>query len=164
MKTIWRKKWLVLVVAVAIFLSIGAVAWAAAGADDPAASTATTAAAAATAATATSDELSAGAASLIAGLTQGLGDGSGTPAEKAAAAAKVMKQRGEKWLQRQAALMEKLRADMSPADQALYDKLVAAFKQQRDALKEARQNLVETVKQLRGLRDKYVDTTTSTTG
>jgi hypothetical protein len=154
MKTVWRKKWLVLVVAVAIFLSIGAVAWAAAGDDGSAASAATTP---------TTAGLSAGADSLIAGLTQGLGDGSGTPAEKAAAAAKVMKQRGEKWLQRQAALMEKLRADMSADDQALYDKLVSAFKQQREAFKEARQNLAETVKQLRGLRDKYVDTTTSTT-
>ena len=34
MKSIWRKKWLVAVIAVAIFLSVGAVAWAAAG-DDP---------------------------------------------------------------------------------------------------------------------------------
>jgi hypothetical protein len=149
---------------VAIFLSIGAVAWAAAGGDDPAASAATTATTATTSATAAADELPAGAESFIAGLTQGFGDGSGTPAEKAAAAAKVMKQRGEKWLQRQAALMNKLREDMSPDDQALYDKLVAAFKQQRDALKQARQNLAETVKQLRGLRDKYLDTTTSTTG
>ena len=34
MKSIWRKKWLVAVIAVAIFLSVGAVAWAATG-DDP---------------------------------------------------------------------------------------------------------------------------------
>jgi alpha-L-fucosidase len=154
MKTIWRKKWLVLVAAVALFLSIGAVAWAAAGDDDQAVSSTTTAA---------TGELPAGAESLIAGLTEGLGDGTGTPAEKAAAAAKVMKQRGQKWLQRQAALMEKLRGEMSADDQALYDKLVETFKQQREALKEARQNLAETVKQLHGLRDKYLDITTSTT-
>ncbi len=153
MKSIWRKKWLVAVVAVAIFLSVGAVAWAATSSDQPAAdeTTATTAA------------LSAGAEELIAGLAQGLGDGSGTPAERLAQGAKTLKQRTEKWLKRQAALMEKLREDMSPADQALYDQLVEKLKEQREALKQARENLGETVKQLHDLRDKYLDSTTSTT-
>ena len=59
--------------------------------------------------------------------------------------------------------MEKLRESMSASDQALYDKLVETFKQQREALKEARKNLADTVKQLRDLRDKYLPATTSTT-
>ena len=73
-----------------------------------------------------------------------------------------MKHRAEKWLARQAAIMEKLRENMTPGDQALYDQLAETFKQQREALKEARKNLAETVKQLHDLRDKYLDTTTST--
>jgi hypothetical protein len=162
MKNIWRKKWLVAVVAVAIFLSIGAVAWAAAG-DDPVATDEASATTATTATAATSTDSTDIAESLIAGLAQSLGDGSGTPAERAAAATKAVRARGEKWLQRQAAIMEKLRESMSASDQALYDKLVENFKQQREALKEARKNLAETVKQLRDLRDKYLPATTTTT-
>ncbi len=148
MKSIWRKKWLVVVMAVAIFLSIGAVAWAATSdntADPAEVSTAP----------------SAGVETLIAGLDEALGDGSGTPAERAAAGVKAAKQRAEKFLHRQAALMNKLREDMSAADQALCDELVETFKEQREALKQARQNLAETSKQLRDLRDKYLDTTAS---
>ena len=147
MKSIWRKKWLVAVVAVAIFLSVGAVAWAATGDD----------------AAATGEASATTASSLVAGLAQSLGDGSGTPPERAAAAAKTLRQRGEKWLQRQAAIMEKLRGSMSASDQALYDTLVETFKQQREALKEARKNLADTTKQLRDLRDKYLPATTGTT-
>lgn len=162
MKSIWRKKWLVAVIAVAIFLSVGAVAWAAAG-DDPVATDEASATTATTATAATSTDSVDVAESLIVGLAQSLGDGSGTPAERAAAATKAVRARGEKWLQRQAAIMEKLRESMSASDQALYDKLVENFKQQREALKEARKNLADTVKQLRDLRDKYLPATTSTT-
>jgi hypothetical protein len=162
MKSIWRKKWLVAVIAVAIFLSVGAVAWAATG-DDPVATDEASDTTATTAAAATSTDSIDVAESLIAGLAQSLGDGSGTPAERAAAATKAVRARGEKWLQRQAAIMEKLRESMSASDQALYDKLVETFKQQREALKEARKNLADTTKQLRDLRDKYLPATTSTT-
>jgi hypothetical protein len=162
MKSIWRRKWLVAVIAVAIFLSVGAVAWAATG-DDPVATDEATAATSTTGASAASTDSTDIAESLIAGLAQSLGDGSGTPADRAAAATKAVRARGEKWLQRQAAIMEKLRESMSASDQALYDKLVENFKQQREALKEARKNLADTVKQLRDLRDKYLPATTSTT-
>jgi len=164
MKSIWRKKWLVAVIAVAVFLSVGAVAWAATG-DDPVATdeaTATTTPVSTSTSTASTDSTDI-AESLVAGLAQSLGDGSGTPAERAAAATKAVRARGEKWLQRQAAIMEKLRESMSASDQALYDKLVETFKQQREALKEARKNLADTTRQLRDLRDKYLPATTSTT-
>jgi hypothetical protein len=151
-KGIWRRKWFVLAAAVVAFLSVGAVAWAAAANDDAAAGT-----------TATTAVASPNADSLLAGLGDVLGDGSGTPAERAATGAKAIRQRGEKWLERQAALMAKLREDMSPADQALYDRLVAAFKEQREAVKQARQKLMETVKQLRELRNEYLDGATGTT-
>ena len=145
MKSIWRKKWLVAVIAVAIFLSVGAVAWAAAS-DDGATDTAPASTAPA-----------GGAESLIVDLTEGLGDDSAAVAETVAAGAKAMRQRAEKWIKRQEALMAKLRESMSPADQALYDKLVATAKEQREILKEARKNLADTVKQIKQLRDKYLD-------
>lgn len=151
-KGIWRRKWFVLAATLAMFLSVGAVAWAAAADNDTAAGT-----------TATTAAASPATDSVLAGLGDVLGDGSGTPAERAAAGAKAMRQRGEKWLERQAALMQKLREDMSPADQALYDQLASTAKQQREALKEARQKLMETVKQLRDLRNKYLDGSTSPT-
>jgi hypothetical protein len=161
MRSIWKKKWFVIAAAVAIFLSVGAVAWAATGDDDPAA--ATTAASETTPTTAAAADDAITAESIIAGLAQGLGDGSGTPADKASAAVKQIKQRAQKWAQRQAALMNKLRESMTPADQALYDQLVTKLKQQREALKEARKNLGATLKDLRDLRDKYLDATTATT-
>jgi uncharacterized coiled-coil DUF342 family protein len=60
--------------------------------------------------------------------------------------------------------MQRLRAEMSPADQGLYDQLVSTAKQQRDELRQAKQKLVDTLKQLRDLRDKYLDAATGTTG
>ena len=158
MSRIWRRRWWVMAaVAVVAFMSVGAVAWAESGNDS---STETTAAAGATtttvAATATTDD-----DATLAGLCAAMGDG--TAAQRVAAGLKQMRQRGQQWLQRQAAIMDKLRATMSPADQAQYDKLIAQFKEQRVELKKARQDLAGTLKQLRDLHNKYLPVTTTTT-
>jgi ABC-type transporter Mla subunit MlaD len=138
-KRIWRHKWWVLVATMVIFLSVGAVAWAAA--DDG---------------TAESTPASAAEDGPLPGLCAAVGDPAGLAAD-AGECAQNMRERGERWLKRQQMLMDKLREQMDAADQALYDRLVAAAKEQREALKEARKNLAETMKQLRDLRDKYLD-------
>ena len=153
MKGIWRRKWWVLPATVAIFLSVGAVAWAATGGDQASATAASTTV---TTTTATGD------GSLLAGSDAAAGADSAT-VQRAVAGLREMKQRGQQWLRRQAALMKKLRAQMSPEDQALCDQLLAKFKDQREALQQARQNLVQTAKQLRDLRNKYQPATTTTT-
>jgi ABC-type transporter Mla subunit MlaD len=141
-KRIWRHKWWVVIATVVVFLSIGAVAWAATGSDESSGSTAT--------ALATDDT---GPADVYAAV----GSATGLSVDEVKARIENLRQKGERFLQRQAALMDKLREQMSQADQELHDKLVAAAKDQREALKEARQNLAETLKQLRELRNKYLD-------
>jgi hypothetical protein len=64
--------------------------------------------------------------------------------------------RGERW-ERQAALYDALRDDMSPEDQVTYDELVAAVEEQRAALQQAREELKNTLKELRTLVDGYLD-------
>ena len=141
MKRIWRHKWWVMIVTVAVFLSVGAVAWAATD-DGTAGST--------PAASAAEDEV-------LPGFCAAVGDVTGVAAADVRERMQNMRERGERWLQRQQALMERLREQMDAADQALYDELVTTAKEQREALKEARQNLAETMKQLRELRNKYLD-------
>ena len=57
----------------------------------------------------------------------------------------------------------KARSTMSPGDQATFDQLLQSAKDQRQALKDARQNLVQTLKQMRDLVKKYQPATTTTT-
>lgn len=139
-KRIWRHKWWVLAVAMTIFLSVGAVAWAAAG-DETAGSTVTPAA---------EDEV-------LPSLCAAAGGTTGVAAAGVRERIQNVRERGERWLKRQQVLMGKLREQMNATDQALFDELVATAKEQREALKEARQKLAETMKQLRGLRNKYLD-------
>jgi len=68
-----------------------------------------------------------------------------------------LRDKAEQWAQRHQELMDALREDMTPEDQALYDELVQTAKEQREALREARNDLVETLKQLRDLAGKYTD-------
>jgi Ni,Fe-hydrogenase I large subunit len=147
MKRLWTHKWLVIVGTVTIFLSVGAIAWAATG-DEP-------------------DTYAAGEVGIAAGYglaAAGNGDGSATADGPAAAVKKAAAEKRQQWLKKRAALMEELREEMTAADQALYDKLVATAKKQREALQEARQELSETLKQLRDLGKKYRGAGTDTTG
>lgn len=144
MKRIWKHKWLVIAGSAAIFLSIAAVAWAASG-NDTATGGSTAVVAADSGSTVTSVAGDAGAQATVAKLKDAL------------------KQRMGQFMKRQEALLQQLRAKMSPGDQALLDQLVAKAKDQRDALRQARQNLADTLKQLRDLRNKYLDATTTTT-
>lgn len=130
MRTIWKQKWLVVIGAVTIFLSMGAVAWAATGSQPATAGVSLS--------TATSDGTA-------------LGQGPGAERRQAA------KERREQRLERRQQLMQLLRGEMTPADQAAYDQLVAAVQEKRDALQEAREDLADTLKQMRELTNKYLD-------
>lgn len=130
MRSIWKQKWLVVIGAVTIFLSIGAVAWAATD-SQPA-----------------TDGVSLSTAT---GDIAGLGQGSAADRREAA------KERREQRLEWQQQLMQLLRGEMTPADQAQYDQLVAAAQDKREALKEAREDLADTLKQLREFTNKYLD-------
>ena len=61
------------------------------------------------------------------------------------------------FLQRQKALLENLRDDMSEEDQQAYDELMASIEEQKTALEEARQELTDTLKELKALAAKYLD-------
>jgi hypothetical protein len=138
MRTMLRRKWLVIAATLAIFLSVGAVAWAAT--DEGAA-----------AGTATQEETGAVNAAVAE-------DDSGTAVEGAGAGLRqATKEARQQWLKHKAAKMEELREDMTPEDQALYDQLVETLKEKRAALQEARKDLGATVKELRELAHKYLD-------
>ena len=144
MRRIWKHKLLVMAGSAIIFVSIGTVAWA----------------------TTSGQTVTGGATTVAAADTTGstLGSDSATTLRgQIAQARQVLKQKRDQFLKRQEALMQHLRADMTPADQALYDQLVATAKQQRDEVRQAFDKLKGTLKQLRDLRNKYLDTTTSTT-
>jgi hypothetical protein len=130
MRRIWKQKWLVVIGAVTIFLSIGAVAWAA-----------------------TDSQSATGGVS----LSTATGDTSGAGAGPGAALRQAAKERRAERFERQQQLLQLLRGEMTPADQASYDQLVTAAKEKRDALKEAREDLAATLKQLRDLTNKYLD-------
>jgi hypothetical protein len=54
------------------------------------------------------------------------------------------------------------RARMTPADQAAFDQLQEKAEVQREALREAREDLAETLKEMRALVKKYLPATTTT--
>lgn len=145
MRKIWRRKWLVLVMTVAVFLSVGAVALATTNGSQADESTGTpvTGGTGAAVGTAAGQEECIGAC--------GVGGRPGPGLRQA------FRERAERWGERHQQVMEKLREDMTPADQALYDRLVQQAKEQREALQDARDNLMETLRQLRDLADKYLD-------
>lgn len=59
--------------------------------------------------------------------------------------------------ERQKALVESLRDDMSAEDQALFDELKAKIADLRQELVDSRQELADTLDQLRELTDNYLD-------
>jgi hypothetical protein len=153
MGTIWKHKWIVLPIAVAIILAagaVGAVALANPGGADPAPAAqqaATTAAVAigdVTTTTLASDEAALDDTQLVSALAGGKAK---------------LQQRLEQLKKRWAAA----RAKMSPDDQAAFDQLLEKAKDQRQALKEARKNLMETLKQMRSLVQKYKPASTTST-
>ena len=144
MRRIWRHKLLVIAGSAIIFVSIGTVAWATTSGQTATGGATTVAAADTTASTLGSNSTA-------------------TLRGQIAQAKQALKQKRDQFLKQQEALMQHLRADMTPADQALYDQLVATAKQQRDAVRQACDKLKSTLKQLRDLRNKYLDATTSST-
>jgi hypothetical protein len=145
MKRLWSHKWIVVAGALVIVLCAGAVAWASTGpsqAPPPAAS---------------------GQATLLAETGS-----PGTEASVAQAGPKLkqlkekLKDRIADKLARQKAILKLVREKMTPEDQAKLDQLVANAKQQQDVLKQARQSLTQTLKDIRDLTNKYLPTTTTT--
>jgi Skp family chaperone for outer membrane proteins len=144
MRKIWRRKWIVIPAAAIIVLAagtVGAVALADPGGDEPS----TEVALAATTATT-------GTALGVAnpGATQGVQDLSKRRAKLQERLERIKK----RWVD--------ARAKMSPADQAAFDQLQQKANGQRETLQEARKGLAETLKQMRTLVQKYRPATTTT--
>ena len=139
MRSIWKHKWIVMPVAVAIVLAAGAI----------------------------------GAVALA---DPGSGDSTATPAQLVTAttaqttgdttqAVQALGQRRAKVQERLEQLKKRLadaRAKMTPSDQAAFDQLLQTAKGQLNTLRQARQDLGGTVKQMRALVQKYKATTTTT--
>ena len=141
MKSIWKHKWVVMPVTVAIIVAAGAVA--AVALADP------------------GNSDSAAPAQLVTVTTA-------QPAGDAAQVAPALGQRRAKLQQRLEQRLEQLRerwarvrGTMTPEDQAAFDRLLGKAKDQRQALQQARQDLAETLKQVRALVQKYKPTTTT---
>jgi hypothetical protein len=140
MRSVWKHKWVVVIGAMVVFLSAGAVAWAATDNEETSWETLMN----------VTDDVGAS-------LTNVADDQTGGAETPGAARRRAMQERRQERLERRAALMEHLRDDMSAEDQEKYDELVATIKEQRAALKEAREELAGTLKELRELTDKYLD-------
>jgi hypothetical protein len=140
MRSIWRHKWVVVIGALVVFLSVGAAAWAATDEDETSRDTVLN----------VTDDVEAS-------LTTAAADTEATAEGRSAALRQRLKEKRDQWLKRQAALMEHLRDDMSAEDQEKYDELVETVKEQRAALREAREELTGTLKELRELANKYLD-------
>ena len=69
----------------------------------------------------------------------------------------VREDRREAQAERREALVDEARDKMSPEDQKTFDQLKATIEGQRTAMQEARQDLADTLKELRALVDKYLD-------
>jgi hypothetical protein len=146
MKWMWKRKWIVLPLAAAIILAAGAVgAVALASPGDSGAAAGALSAGTATVTTASAGASAAGDLSGLAGL---LGE------RKA-----KLQQRLENLKQRWGAA----RATMSPEDQAAFDQFLQKAKDQRDTLKQDRQDLLQTLKSMRDLVKKYQPAATTTT-
>jgi hypothetical protein len=67
------------------------------------------------------------------------------------------KERLEAQAERRETMLAELREDMSPEDQQLFDELRAAIAGYKESLEQTRQELADTLKQLRELTDEYRD-------
>lgn len=147
MKRMRRIKWAVLGVSLVVFLAGGTAAWAAAttgAGQDPGGTTA-----------GISDRGDPGLC-LATGETAGRADMASLKDVRT-----KIKERRDRFIQRQETLYNLLRDKMTPADRAKYDELVKQAKGQRDALEAARSDLQKTVSELRNLVQKYIDAQSS---
>ena len=142
MERLWRRKWLLIGATIVVFLSVGAVAWAATGGGDDTSEV-------------TVDDCDCGVAAGLA-LAAGAGDELGPNGGVGPAVREAMRERMQQLRGLKAKLLEELREEMTTADQALYDQLTATLKEQREALQELRQEMKETLGQLRELGKKYL--------
>jgi hypothetical protein len=131
LRSLWKRKWLLMVLALAVFLSVGAAAWAAGTGDDQ---------------TPTGDQQIADTAKVF------VAAGKPGPLTQDA-----FKQKRELRVERRKAMLQLVREKMTAEDQALYDQLVKTAEEQREALREAREAVKSTLKELRDLTDKYLD-------
>jgi ABC-type transporter Mla subunit MlaD len=132
LRGLWKRRWLLTVLALVIFLSVGAVAWAA-GNDDgrPA-----------------SDPQVAADVADVKVLTAAGGPGPLTR--------EAVKEKRQQWAERRKAMLELVKEKMSAEDQAAYERLVKTAEEQRETLKQAREALRSTLEELRDLTDKYL--------
>jgi parvulin-like peptidyl-prolyl isomerase len=143
MKRLWMHKWLVVIGAAVIFLSVGAAAFAATYGG-------------------TVSSGSDSAATMVAQNAAGPGAGAALAQRSAVERKQAMRERVAERLERQKARLERLRDDMSAADQNKLDELVERIEDQQAELKKARQELAATLKQLRELVKKYLPASDST--
>jgi len=146
MKKSGRTKWLVIVGALVIFFSVGAVAWAATDEGN-------------TQGSAVGRSMGPGGLAMMFGeddqdeAAAGCEERRQTFEERRQA----FEERREQRRERLEALLDGLRDDMSPQDQATYDRLKKEIEEKRAALEAARQDLAAAVKELRELTDRYLD-------
>ncbi len=140
MKRLWKRKWWVIAATLVVFLSVGAVAWAATD-QGQAADLGT----GVVEDTDIVDVTQPGAC-----IRQALGEAGSEIRE-------AMREGREQRLKNRAERMEALREEMTPEDQALFDQLVETAKDKRETLQEAREDLASTLKELRELAKKYLD-------
>ncbi len=152
MRRIWKRKWWVLATALVIFLSVGAVAWAVGG-DDSTSTTSTT--------------VAPGGLGLGGPLKQALVNPDSEIRQAIKEAREALKnaiQAGKEELAAtRAERLKNLRDRMTPADQQLFDQLAKTAEDQEATLKQARDNLHQTLQQLRELAKKYIPAPTTTT-
>ncbi|MBN1630409.1 MAG: hypothetical protein JW990_11640 [Thermoleophilia bacterium] len=147
MGKMWRRKWLLIGATLAVFLSIGTVAWAV-----------------------SVDEVGtvpAGSVETAASLAPAAGGpalGSEACPDGCAELRKNLQEKREELRKLRVRLMEELREEMTEADKAVYDGLKATIEEQREILKGAREELKETMESLRELTKKYLDAGTETDG
>jgi vacuolar-type H+-ATPase subunit I/STV1 len=141
MKSIWGHKWVVVIGALVVLLSVGAIAWAATSEHETSWDTALD----------VTDDAEASFMTVTDTGTQAGTDGQG------AGLRQRIKEKRDQWLKRQVALMEHLRDDMSAEDRGKYDELVEEIKEKRATLQEAREDLADTLKELRELTNEYLD-------
>jgi hypothetical protein len=143
MRSIWKRKWVAIPVAVAIVLAIGAVG--AVALADPG-----------------DDNTTADLGQLTTATT--LQPALGTQAAPGTQAGQALAERRARLQDRLERLKQRwtqAREKMTPQDQAAFDQLQQTAKDQRAALQKARQDLADTLKQMRALVQKYRPTTTT---
>lgn len=160
MKRLWKRKWLVIPLALVIFLSVGAVAWAAtSGGSSDQELCATEGAGkpfAFVSLGGNGEDIVRGDADLKEALKEAGATVREAMKDAGARLRKAIKAAREHWREERADKMESLRDEMTPGDRALYDDLVEKLQDQQEELREVREELKETLGELRELCEKYL--------